>query len=67
VYCNNAIVFKNGGNTGYSVLQEPVLLSFVAVAAVSKPKLVENSGKIQINPQDRAKTEEKIRAIVSSI
>lgn len=59
VYTPNAVVFRGSQAAGYPLLKEPHILSFVAVAGISHPKLV----KDKVAPEEVTVTKNKIRTI----
>ena len=59
VYTPNAVVFRGTQATGYPLFKQPHVLSFVAVAALSHPKLI----KGRLAPEEVIITKNKIRTI----
>ena len=47
IYTPNAVVFREGLALGYRLMETPFLLSFVAVAAINRPRLDENGWMTQ--------------------
>lgn len=59
VYTPNAVVFRGTQAAGYPLLKEPHILSFVAVAGISHPRLI----KDKLAPEEVTVTKNKIRTI----
>lgn len=59
VYTPNAVVFRGTQATGYPLFKQPHVLSFVAVAGISHPKLI----KGRLAPEEVIVTKNKIRTI----
>lgn len=59
VYTPNAVVFRGTQATGYPLFKQPHVLSFVAVAGISHPKLI----KGELAPEEVIVTKNKIRTI----
>ena len=59
VYTPNAVVFRGTQAKGYPLLKEPHIISFVAVAGISHPRLIGN----ELAPEEIIITKNKIRTI----
>ncbi|CAG8449880.1 12431_t:CDS:2 [Acaulospora colombiana] len=65
-YCPNATVVRSSEPENYAFLEVPETMSFVAVAALRRPKVIrDNSGEYTITPDANNKTRHKIRAILN--
>ncbi|GET00036.1 TIGR02452 family protein [Rhizophagus clarus] len=65
IYCPNATVIKASEQEEYELLEKPEKMSFVAVAAISHPKLVDNNNNPTLNEHDKEITRQKIRTILN--
>ncbi|CAG8737185.1 27194_t:CDS:2 [Dentiscutata erythropus] len=66
IYCPNATVIRSSEEDKYSFLEVPEKMSFVAVAALRRPKIISNpSGEHTIHPEAKTKTRKKIQAILN--
>ncbi|CAG8543732.1 5204_t:CDS:2, partial [Paraglomus occultum] len=66
IYCPNAIVIRNSEQLAYCWLEEPETMSFVAVAAVRRPKLIRDRfGELTLTDQNKSLTRDKIKAILN--
>ncbi|CAI2173084.1 18357_t:CDS:2 [Funneliformis geosporum] len=66
VYCPNATVIRSSEHEKYEFLEVPKILSFVAVAAIRRPKIIKDqSGEFTLTPEDIRKTRHKIRSILN--
>ncbi len=61
VYSPNLVVMRDTENNGYAWLREPQLMSFVAVSAISRPKLSWSSGVLQMDDHVAQIIKSKIR------
>ncbi|CAG8491817.1 7745_t:CDS:2 [Ambispora leptoticha] len=66
IYCPNASVIRASEQEAYEWLEVPETMSFVAVAAIKKPKTVRNAkGDLTLTEEGKAKTRKKIRTILN--
>ncbi|CAJ0645421.1 11215_t:CDS:2 [Entrophospora sp. SA101] len=68
IYCPNATVIKANEQEGYQLLEIPETMSFVTVAALCRPDLVEdpdNYGGPTLKDMDKSITKQKIRTILN--
>ncbi|RKP10587.1 hypothetical protein THASP1DRAFT_27643 [Thamnocephalis sphaerospora] len=67
IYVKQAVVFRDTEARGYAFLPTPRIMSFVAVPALRRPKLVEDTtrGQLRLTDEDRACTRDKVRAILN--
>ncbi|CAB4415191.1 unnamed protein product [Rhizophagus irregularis] len=65
IYCPNATVIKASEQEGYELLEKPETMSFVAVAAIAHPYLVEHNNKPTLNEEDQEITRNKIRTMLN--
>ncbi|RIA94814.1 hypothetical protein C1645_734517 [Glomus cerebriforme] len=66
IYCPNATVIRSSEQDRYEFLEVPETMSFVAVAAIRRPKLIKNHvGEFSLVPEAKASTRRKIQAILN--
>ncbi|RIA81599.1 hypothetical protein C1645_790068 [Glomus cerebriforme] len=66
IYCPNSTVIKASEQEEYEFLEEPEKMSFVAVAAICQPELVEDvNGEPTLKEQDKEMTRQKIRTMLN--
>ncbi len=66
IYSPGVLAFRSNENTGYGFLPAPEPYSFVASAAINRPRLVHaGHGKKRLEPRDASKTKRKIAAVLS--
>ncbi|CAG8631089.1 13540_t:CDS:2 [Cetraspora pellucida] len=66
IYCPNATVIRSSEADKYSFLEVPETMSFVAVSALRRPKIIsDSSGGHTLHSEAKAKTHKKIRAILN--
>ncbi|CAG8658044.1 1474_t:CDS:2, partial [Racocetra persica] len=66
IYCPNATVIRSSEADKYSFLEVPETMSFVAVSALRRPKIIsDSSGGHTLHPEAKAKTRKKIQAILN--
>ena len=61
IYTPDATLFRKGEGKGYALMDEPVRVSFVAVAAIKHPELSPDN---RLTPEDKKRTLNKIRTIL---
>ncbi|CAG8606451.1 11556_t:CDS:2 [Racocetra fulgida] len=66
IYCPNATVIRSSEADKYSFLEVPETMSFVAVPALRRPKIIsDSSGGHTLHPEAKAKTRKKIQTILN--
>ncbi|KAF0520292.1 hypothetical protein F8M41_016421 [Gigaspora margarita] len=66
IYCPNATVIRSSEADKYSFLEVPEKMSFVAVSALRRPKIISNpSGGHTMHPEAKDTTRKKIQAILN--
>ncbi|CAG8518581.1 8234_t:CDS:2 [Funneliformis caledonium] len=66
VYCPNATVIRSSEQEKYEFLEVPKVISFVAVAAMRRPKIIKDqSGEFTLSPEAKTITRHKIRSILN--
>jgi uncharacterized protein (TIGR02452 family) len=65
IYSPGVLCFRSSEATGYGFVTEPQPLSFVAAAALQKPRVVRTSRGNRLSPADAGKTKRKLAAVLS--
>lgn len=66
IYSPGVLSFRSNEQTGYSFLPEPESYSFIASAAINRPRLVHAAnGEKRLETRDASKTKRKIAAVLS--
>ncbi len=64
IYSENVTVFRSSENTGYSLLNQPYIVSIVSVAAVNRPEIIKKGKEYWLTEKYASLTKEKIRTIL---
>lgn len=66
IYSPGVLSFRSNEETGYCFLPAPAPFSFIAAAAINRPRLVHaGHGRKRLEPRDASKTKRKIAAVLS--
>ncbi len=64
IYSEYVTVFRSSENTGYSLLNQPYIVSIVSVAAVNRPEIIKKDKEYWLTEEYANLTKEKIRTIL---
>ena len=66
IYSPGVLSFRSNEETGYCFLPAPEPFSFIAAAAINRPRLVHaGHGQKRLEPRDASKTKRKLAAVLS--
>ena len=66
IYSPGVLCLRSNEASGYAFMAQPEPFSFIAAAAINRPRLLQVSqGKMRLEPQDASKTKRKLAAVLS--